>query len=163
MSDARSTPHEHTTTAVATKAKLVSRLIKDLPRAAVLHQTEDLRPYECDGLSAYRKLPMVVALPSTVEQVALILSICHELNIPVVARGAGTGLSGGALPHEHGLLLSLAKFQQIIEYMYLRFVSQLFKQRDCSLHGRCQQQFFEKNDLFDNGEWSSGVSLLKKK
>ncbi len=85
-----------------------------LPAEALLHQSEDLRPYECDGLSAYRSLPLAVALPERVEQVQAILRLCHELEVPVVARGAGTGLSGGALPHEQGLLLSLAKFNRIL-------------------------------------------------
>jgi glycolate oxidase len=96
------------------RQQLVKQLQQLLPPDAVLHQAEDLRPYECDGLSAYRRLPMVVALPETVEQVQAILRLCHELELPVVARGAGTGLSGGALPHEHGLLLSLAKFNRIL-------------------------------------------------
>lgn len=93
---------------------LISRLQQILPQDAVLHQAEDLRPYECDGLSAYRQLPLVVALPDTVEQVQAVLRLCNELDVPVVARGAGTGLSGGALPHAEGVLLSLAKFRQII-------------------------------------------------
>ena len=94
---------------------LIRRLQLILPRDAVLHQTEDLRPYECDGLSAYRQLPLVVALPETIEQVQTILRLCDELNVPVVARGAGTGLSGGALPHNDGVLLSLAKFRKILD------------------------------------------------
>jgi len=96
------------------KQSLLSRLQQILPQDAVLHQAEDLRPYECDGLSAYRQLPLVVALPDTIEQVQSILRLCHELDVPVVARGAGTGLSGGALPHTDGILLSLAKFSEII-------------------------------------------------
>jgi len=96
------------------KYSLIRRLQLILPRDAVLHQTEDLRPYECDGLSAYRNLPMVVALPNNIEQVQAILKLCYELEVPVVARGAGTGLSGGALPHSDGVLLSLAKFKDIL-------------------------------------------------
>jgi glycolate oxidase len=86
-----------------------------MPRSSVLTDEEDLRPYECDGLSAYRRLPWIVALPETVEQVGRLLRLCSEQNIPVVARGAGTGLSGGALPLEDGVLLSLAKFNRILE------------------------------------------------
>ena len=86
-----------------------------LPADAVLCETEDLRPYECDGLSAYRELPMVVCLPHTIEQVQAILRACHKMQVPVVARGAGTGLSGGALPLKNGVLLSLAKFMSILE------------------------------------------------
>ncbi|MGH8763327.1 MAG: FAD-linked oxidase C-terminal domain-containing protein [Nitrosospira sp.] len=95
--------------------ELVTKLRTFLPIEAVLHQTEDLRPYECDGLSAYRQAPMIVALPQTENEVAEILRICHAEKIPVVARGAGTGLSGGALPHAEGVLLSLAKLKRIID------------------------------------------------
>ncbi|MDH5190717.1 MAG: glycolate oxidase subunit GlcD [Gammaproteobacteria bacterium] len=86
-----------------------------LPRDAVLSSKEELHPYECDGLSAYRRLPLLVVLPETIEQVQRILTTCHEMKVPVVARGAGTGLSGGALPVEDGILLSLAKFNQILD------------------------------------------------
>jgi glycolate oxidase len=95
-------------------------LIKDflafLPAQSVLYETEDLRPYECDGFSVYRQLPMLAVLPETEDQVAKILRTCHQAGIPVVARGAGTGLSGGALPLGNGVLLSLAKFMRITEF-----------------------------------------------
>jgi len=97
------------------KAQLISRLENILPAESVLHQTEDLHPYECDGLSAYRNLPLAVVLPDEIKQVQAILKLCYELNVPVVARGAGTGLSGGALPLSDGILLSLAKFKDIID------------------------------------------------
>lgn len=96
------------------KQELVSALLKILPKDAVLFEEEELRPYECDGLSAYRHLPLVVVLPTDVEQVQKILEHCHGNEIPVVARGAGTGLSGGALPLEDGVLLSLARFKKIL-------------------------------------------------
>ena len=86
-----------------------------LPSPSVLFDQEDVKPYECDGLTAYRQVPMVVALPETEDQVCSILKTCHQLKVPVVARGAGTGLSGGALPLGDGVLLSLAKFNRIIE------------------------------------------------
>jgi glycolate oxidase len=85
-----------------------------LPQRAVLHEEEDTRPYECDGLTAYRQLPMVVALPETEEQVRRILQTCAALRVPVVPRGAGTGLSGGALPPGDGVLLSMAKFMRVL-------------------------------------------------
>ncbi|KPK10472.1 MAG: glycolate oxidase subunit GlcD [Acidithiobacillales bacterium SG8_45] len=97
------------------KQEIIKALLEILPRDSVLFEDEDLHPYECDGLSAYRRLPMVVALPNTVEQVQKILRFCFQNEIAVVARGAGTGLSGGALPHEQGVLLSLAKFNNILE------------------------------------------------
>ena len=94
---------------------LTSALASALPKSAILSSAEELTPYECDGLSAYRSTPYIVVLPETIEQVQATLKICKRLQIPVVARGAGTGLSGGALPHERGILLSLAKFTQILE------------------------------------------------
>ncbi len=97
------------------RAALLSVLRSLLPADAVLEAEEERRPYECDGLSAYRQLPMVVVLPRTVEEVQAVLRLCHERGVPVVARGAGTSLSGGALPHETGVLLSLARFQAILD------------------------------------------------
>jgi len=85
-----------------------------LPAGSVLADEEQLRPYECDGLTAYRQLPRAVAIPQTEEQVREILRLCHELKVPVVARGAGTGLSGGAMPHAEGVLLSMARFNRIL-------------------------------------------------
>ncbi|MGD8885954.1 MAG: FAD-binding protein, partial [Gammaproteobacteria bacterium] len=97
------------------KPQLINELKRLLPESAVLDSEEDLRPYECDGLSAYRELPMVVVLPETVEQVQSIVTCCAAMNVPVVARGAGTGLSGGALPLSNGVLLSLGKFNTILD------------------------------------------------
>jgi glycolate oxidase len=99
----------------ARRAQVVAELAGVLPAHALLWHTEDTTPYECDGLTAYRQQPLVVALPETGEQVAAVLRACHRLNVPVVARGAGTGLSGGALPHRLGVTLSLAKFNRILE------------------------------------------------
>ncbi|MDX1487027.1 MAG: FAD-binding protein, partial [Acidiferrobacterales bacterium] len=99
----------------ANKQALVAALRERLPPEAVLYDEEDVRPYECDGLSAYRKLPMIVALPGTIEEVQHVMRVCSECHVPVVARGAGTGLSGGALPHPEGVLLSLAKFNRILD------------------------------------------------
>ncbi len=99
----------------AVRRRFAAQLRAFLPHDAVLADAEDMHPYECDGLSAYRQLPWVVVLPETVEQVGHILRLCFEQKIPVVARGAGTGLSGGALPLENGVLLSLAKFNRILE------------------------------------------------
>ena len=94
--------------------ELIEALGKIVSSDSVLFEQEDLKPYECDGLSAYRLVPLVVALPETIEQVQKILALCYQNHVPVVARGAGTGLSGGALPHEQGVLLSLAKFKNIL-------------------------------------------------
>ncbi len=96
------------------QAELVGRLLASLPAHRVLHAREDTKPYESDGLSAYREVPGVVAIPENDDEVAFILKTCHALKIPVVARGSGTGLSGGALPMADGLLLSLAKMKRIL-------------------------------------------------
>ena len=93
---------------------LALRLKAILPAHCLLLDEEDLRPYECDGLTAYRELPMAVCLPETERQVIDILRTCHQLGVPVVARGAGTGLSGGAMPHAQGVVLSLARFNKIL-------------------------------------------------
>ncbi len=94
---------------------VVARLRTFLPEHCVLWREEDTHPYECDGLTLYRQLPMVVALPETEDEIARILRTCCELGVPVVPRGAGTGLSGGALPHGRGVLLSLAKLNRILK------------------------------------------------
>src|SRR5512145_26726 len=99
---------------VARQSLVVAELAAVLPPHALLWQSEDTTPYECDGLTAYREHPLAVALPETEEQVAAVLRTCHRLNVPVVARGAGTGLSGGALPHKLGVTMSLAKFNRIL-------------------------------------------------
>jgi glycolate oxidase len=98
----------------ARQAQVVAALQRVLPAHALLWHSEDTTPYECDGLTAYRERPLVVALPETLEQVQAVLKACHALAVPVVARGAGTGLSGGAMPHRLGVTLSLAKFNQIL-------------------------------------------------
>jgi len=94
---------------------LLKRLRAILPPEAILSEREDLNPYESDGLTAFRQLPLLALLPETEAQVRDILRLCHAEAVPVVARGAGTGLSGGALPLQDGVLLSLAKFSRILE------------------------------------------------
>ena len=98
----------------ARQREVAAALRAFLPQRAVLFEEEDTRPYECDGLTAYRQLPMVVALPETEEQVQRVLKTCAAMGVPVVPRGAGTGLSGGALPPGDGVLLSMAKFMQVV-------------------------------------------------
>ncbi|MBC3931064.1 FAD-linked oxidase C-terminal domain-containing protein [Undibacterium curvum] len=94
--------------------ELVQALLQILPKHSILHHEEDTRPYECDGLTAYRQLPMVVCLPEDEAQVKAVLRICSRLQIPIVPRGAGTGLSGGATPIADGLVLSTAKLNRIV-------------------------------------------------
>ncbi len=100
---------------LARRAEVVAALTPLLPAHALLWQNEDTVPYECDGLTAYRELPLAVALPETEAQLSAVLATCHRLGVPVVARGAGTGLSGGATPHALGVTLSLAKFNKILK------------------------------------------------
>ena len=97
------------------QAQVVRSLQTVVPEHALLWNNEDTTPYECDGLTAYRQRPLVVVLPETYAQVQAVLKTCHALDVPVVARGAGTGLSGGAMPHKLGVTLSLAKFNKILK------------------------------------------------
>src|SRR6476661_6171050 len=103
---------------ISQQAALLDRLLPALravlPAHALLWHAEETRPYECDGLTAYRERPLAVALPETEAQVQGVLRACHALRVPVVARGAGTGLSGGAMPNRLGVTLSLAKFNRIV-------------------------------------------------
>jgi glycolate oxidase len=99
----------------ARQREVVAALRKLLPAQCVLFNEEDTRPYECDGLAAYRQLPMVVTLPETEAQVVAILNTCRVLNVPIVPRGAGTGLSGGAMPIADGVVVSTAKFNKILK------------------------------------------------
>ncbi len=85
-----------------------------LAPSAILTSREDVKPYECDGLTLYKQEPAAVLLPETEAQVVEILSLCHAAGVPVVARGAGTSLSGGALPHADGVVLSMARFKRIL-------------------------------------------------
>jgi glycolate oxidase len=94
--------------------ELIVALRRILPRDAVLVEPEDTTPYECDGLTIYRERPAIVVLPRTEWQIAEILRLCARLQVAVVPRGAGTGLSGGALPRKDGLLLSLARLDRIV-------------------------------------------------
>ncbi|MGE4240295.1 FAD-linked oxidase C-terminal domain-containing protein [Ramlibacter sp.] len=97
------------------QSQVVAALQDVLPAHCLIWNREETTPYECDGLTAYRERPLVVALPETEAQVQAVLKVCHALDVPVVARGAGTGLSGGAMPHRLGVTLSLAKFNRILE------------------------------------------------
>ena len=112
-------PMTPATTELLHKAELQATVLQALkpllPPHALLYQSEDTTPYECDGLTAYRARALLVALPETEAQVASVLKACYALNVPVVARGAGTGLSGGAMPNPLGVTLSLAKFNKILK------------------------------------------------
>ena len=98
---------------LARREKIVAALRQIVPGEGVIAGEREMRPFESDGLTAYRQLPMVVVLPETTEQVATVLRYCHDEGIRVVPRGAGTSLSGGALPLADGVLLGMAKFNRI--------------------------------------------------
>src|SRR5436305_10185050 len=100
---------------VSRRDEIVAALRAIVPGEGVIATEREMRPYESDGLTAYRQLPMIVVLPSTTEQVAQVLSYCHAQSIKVVPRGAGTSLSGGALPLADGVLLGMAKFNRVLE------------------------------------------------
>ena len=94
---------------------LIGELCAVLPKGSLLFSEEDTRPYECDGLAAYRQLPFAVALPQNEAEVIAVLKTCHRLGVPIVPRGAGTGLSGGAMPMANGVVLSTAKLNRIFK------------------------------------------------
>ena len=94
--------------------EVIERLRRALPAGAVLSSQEDLKPYECDGLTMYRQTPLAVVLPTDEAEVAAVLRLCHEQKVPVIARGAGTGLSGGATPRPDAVVLSLARLNRIL-------------------------------------------------
>src|SRR5689334_7934187 len=98
---------------LARRGEIVAAMRAIVAGEGVIDKADELRPYESDGLTAYRQLPMVVVLPETTEQVAAVLGFCHAQGIKVVPRGAGTSLSGGALPLGDGVLLGMAKFKRI--------------------------------------------------
>src|SRR3954454_13812448 len=97
------------------RREIVEALREIVPGEGVIVETDELRAYESDGLTAYQTLPMVVVLPSTTEQVSRVLKYCNEIGVKVVPRGAGTSLSGGALPLADGIILGLGKFNKILE------------------------------------------------
>ncbi len=103
---------------LARRAAIVAALRAIVPGEGVIETEAEMRPYESDGLTAYRQLPMVVVLPQTTDEVSKILRYCHREGVKVVPRGAGTSLSGGALPLADGVLLGLAKFNRILEIDY---------------------------------------------
>jgi glycolate oxidase len=107
------------------QTEVAAALRQVLPMESVLWRDEELRPYECDGLTAFRQKPMLVVLPRTEDEVRHVLVTCRRMEVPVVARGAGTGLSGGATPHETGVLLSLARLNRILQIDPLARIARL--------------------------------------
>ena len=96
------------------QGNIARRLSEGVPRACILLEPEQLAPFECDGLSVYRQTPLLVVLPESEAQVVWVVQVCREAGVPLVTRGAGTGLSGGALPIENAVLLVMTKFSRIL-------------------------------------------------
>ncbi len=103
---------------LARKPELIRRLQQVLPKDAVIDAPEELRAYECDALTAYRCAPLAAVLPATTEEVAGVLRICHDMGVPVVPRGSGTSLAGGALPTGDSVILGVARLRDVIEVNY---------------------------------------------
>ncbi len=102
------------TRSAAANDPLIKQLESVLPASCVVSDPGSMKPYECDGLSAYRQMPRVVVLPESVEQVQVVMKICQQTATPIVPRGAGTSLSGGAMPHKNGVVLSVARLNKIL-------------------------------------------------
>ncbi|MFG1413110.1 FAD-linked oxidase C-terminal domain-containing protein [Xanthobacter sp. VTT E-85241] len=102
-------------TTLANRETIIADLRAIVPGEGVIAHEKEMRPYESDGVTAYKNLPLVVVLPSTTEQVSRVLKYCHDNNVRVVPRGAGTSLSGGALPLQDGVLLAMGKFNKVLD------------------------------------------------
>ncbi|MCI5039123.1 MAG: FAD-binding protein [Donghicola eburneus] len=105
-------------TILAKKAELVRRLSEVLPEHAVIHEESETRAYECDALTAYRCPPLAAVLPASTQEVSDVLRICHDLGVPVVPRGSGTSLAGGALPTADSVILGVARMNEVLETDY---------------------------------------------
>ncbi|MFP5510283.1 MAG: FAD-linked oxidase C-terminal domain-containing protein [Alphaproteobacteria bacterium] len=128
---------------LAKKSRLVERLLTVLPTDAVIHLEAETRAYECDALTAYRCPPMVAVLPSTTQDVSDILRICHEMGVPVVPRGSGTSLAGGALPTADCVILGVARMNAVLETDYEnRFVRVQSGRTNLSVTGAVQENDF---------------------
>ena len=103
---------------IAQRGAIVAAMRAIVPGESVVDDADALRPYESDALTAYRQPPLLVVLPETVEQVAAVLAWCHANRVKVVPRGAGTSLSGGALPLADAVLLGMAKFNRVLDIDY---------------------------------------------
>ena len=128
---------------IARKAHLVARLKQVLPEGAVIHSDNEVRAYECDALTAYKCPPLAAVLPATTAQVAAVLRICHEEAVPVVPRGSGTSLAGGALPTADAVILGVARLTEVIETDYdNRFIRVQTGRTNLSVTGAVEQDGF---------------------
>ena len=128
---------------LAKKPALVERLLSVLPRDAVIHEEAETRAYECDALTAYRCPPMVAVLPSSTQEVSDVLRICHEMGVPVVPRGSGTSLAGGALPTADSVILGVARMNEVLETDYAnRFIRVQTGRTNLSVSGAVEEEDF---------------------
>lgn len=126
------------------KRQIVERLQKELPENAVIHTETQVRAYECDALTAYKCPPLCVVLPTTTEEVSAVLKICHKMAVPVVPRGSGTSLAGGALPTADSVVLGTARLNAVLETSYDdRFIRVQAGRTNLSVTGAV-----EENDFF---------------
>ncbi len=133
---------------MAKKARIVARLREVLPDHAVIHDPEETRAYECDALTAYRCPPLAAVLPSTTEEVSAVLRICHKEGVPVVPRGSGTSLAGGALPTADSVILGVARLNRVLETNYAdRYIRVQSGRTNLSVTGAVEaEEFFYAPD-----------------
>ena len=125
------------------KARIVDRLLAMLPRDAVIDDVTETRAYECDGLTAYRCPPLAAVLPRSTAEVSAILRLCHEEGVPVVPRGSGTSLAGGALPTADCVILGVARMTGVLETDYAnRFIRVQAGRTNLSVTGAVEQDGF---------------------
>ena len=130
-------------TIIARKARIVQRLRSVLPADAVIDEEAETRAYECDALTAYRCPPLAAVLPSSTEEVSAVLKICHEEGVPVVPRGAGTSLAGGAMPTADSIILGVARMNEVLETDYEnRFIRVQTGRTNLSVSGAVEEDGF---------------------
>jgi len=125
------------------KDRIVARLRAELPSAAVIHDAAEVKAYECDALTAYTCPPLAVVLPASTEDVATALRICHAEGVPVVPRGSGTSLAGGALPTADSVILGVSRLNKVLEVDYdNRFIRVQSGRTNLSVTGAVEQEDF---------------------
>lgn len=128
---------------LARKAEIVARLQEVLPMDAVIHEDRETRVYECDALTAYKCPPLAAVLPSNTQEVSAVLKVCHELGVPVVPRGSGTSLAGGALPTADSVILGVARMNDVIETNYPdRYIRVQTGRTNLSVTGAVEEEDF---------------------
>ncbi len=130
-------------TILARKSQLLDRLASFLPREALIHDPAETRAYECDGLTAYKCPPLAVVLPASTAEVSETLKICNDMGVPVVPRGAGTSLAGGALPTEDSVIIGVARMNEVLEIDYdNRFIRVQTGRTNLSVTGAVEEDGF---------------------